>query len=108
MKNQDNLPACPVELTLSLISNKWKVLLIRDLISGTKRFGELKNSISGISQKSLTQNLRDLESSGIIIRKVYAEVPPKVEYSLSELGNSLTPVLDSLANWGNNYRNNLK
>ncbi len=102
------LPACPVEITISLIGDKWKVLIIRDLLTGTKRFGELKKSLSGITQKVLTNNLRQMETSGLILRKVYAEVPPKVEYSLSDTGFSLKPILDSMVEWGNEYRENQK
>ena len=102
------LSACPVEITMSLIGDKWKVLIIRDLLTGTKRFGELKKSLSGITQKVLTNNLRQMESSGLILRKVYAEVPPKVEYSLSDTGFSLKPILDSMVEWGNEYRENQK
>ena len=102
------LPACPVEITMGLIGDKWKVLIIRDLLTGTKRFGELKKSLSGITQKVLTNNLRQMESSGLILRKVYAEVPPKVEYSLSNTGLSLKPILDSMVDWGNEYRANQK
>ena len=98
------LPACPVEITMGLIGDKWKVLIIRDLLTGTKRFGELKKSLSGITQKVLTNNLRQMESSGLISRKVYAEVPPRVEYSLTDTGLSLKPILDSMVNWGNSYR----
>lgn len=105
---KQELPACPVEITMSLIGDKWKVLIIRDLLTGTKRFGELKKSLSGITQKVLTNNLRQMESSGLIIRKVYAEVPPRVEYSLSETGWSLKPILDSMVEWGNNYRKKQK
>ena len=101
MKTQ--LPACPVEITMGLIGDKWKVLIIRDLLTGTKRFGELKKSLSGITQKVLTNNLRQMESSGLVLRKVYAEVPPKVEYSLSDTGLSLKPILDSMVEWGNKY-----
>ncbi len=101
------LPACPVEMTLSLIGDKWKVLIIRDLSDGTKRFGQLKNSITGISQKVLTANLRSLENSGLLNRTVYAQVPPKVEYSLTELGESLKPVLEALALWGDAYKKNM-
>lgn len=101
--NKD-LPACPVETTLTLIGNKWKVLIIRDLINGTKRFGELKKSIGTISQKVLTSNLRDMEESGLIKRKVYAEVPPRVEYSLTKTGKSLKSVIDSMIKWGNTYK----
>lgn len=89
-------PKCPVETTLLLISDKWKVLIIRDLLPGKKRFGELKKSIGTISQKVLTSNLRAMEESGLISRKVYPEVPPKVEYSLTELGYSLKPILDAM------------
>ena len=91
---------CPVEATLSLISNRWKVLIIRDLLSGTKRFGELKTSVNGISQKVLTSNLREMEQDGLLTRKAYAEVPPRVEYSLTEKGKSLKPILDELHKWG--------
>lgn len=99
------LPACPVETTLTLIGNKWKVLIIRDLLTGTKRFGELKKSIGSVSQKVLTSQLRAMEEDGLIHREVYAEVPPRVEYSLTELGLSLKPILDAMVNWGNNYKN---
>lgn len=102
------LPACPVEITMGLIGDKWKVLIIRDLLTGTKRFCELKKSLSGITQKVLTNNLRQMETSGLILRKVYAEVPPKVEYSLSDTGFSLKPILDSMVEWGNEYRENQK
>lgn len=98
------LPMCPVETTLTLISDKWKILIIRDLLDGTKRFGELKKSIEGISQKVLTSNLRSMEESGLLTRKVYPEVPPKVEYTLTELGISLRPVIDTMASWGENYK----
>ena len=99
------LPACPVETTLTLIGNKWKVLIIRDLLTGTKRFGKLKKSIGSVSQKVLTAQLRAMEEDGLIHREVYAEVPPRVEYSLTELGWSLKPILDAMVNWGNNYKN---
>ena len=98
------LPACPVETTLSLIGDKWKVLILRDLMPGTKRFGELKKSIGSVSQKVLTAQLRDMEANGLVNRTVYAEVPPRVEYSLTELGRSLNPVLDALRNWGEQYK----
>ena len=104
---------CPVETTLNLIGNKWKLIIVRDLLTGKKRFGELKKSISAtknqsISQNVLTQNLRELESAGIVKRKIYAEVPPKVEYSLTELGQSLDAILLSLQTWGMTYQSNLK
>ena len=96
------LPACPVETTLMLISDRWKVLIIRDLLGGTKRFGELKKSIGTVSQKVLTSNLRSMEESGLLTRKVYAEVPPRVEYTLTETGYSLKTVLDAMAMWERN------
>lgn len=98
------LPACPVETALSLISDKWKVLIVRDLLGGTKRFGELKKSIGGVSQKVLTTQLRQMEASGLLTRRVYPEVPPRVEYTLTALGYSLKPVLDALWNWGEAYK----
>lgn len=98
------LPACPVETTLTLIGDKWKVLILRDLLPGTKRFGELKKSIGNVSQKVLTAQLRAMEDSGLINRTVYAEVPPRVEYSLTELGQSLKPILDAMKNWGEEYK----
>ena len=103
-----DLPACPVEITMGLIGEKWKVLIIRDLLTGKKRFGELKKSVTGITQKVLTNNLRQVEASGLVKRKVYAEVPPRVEYSLTETGLSLKPVLDSMVEWGNDYREKQK
>ena len=98
------LPACPVETTLTLIGDKWKVLLLRDLMPGTKRFGELKKSVGSVSQKVLTAQLRAMEEKGLVQRKVYAEVPPHVEYSLTELGRSLKPILDSMWVWGEDYK----
>ena len=98
------LPACPVETTLMLIGDKWKVLILRDLMDGTKRFGELKKSIGTVSQKVLTAQLRDMEEKGLLSRKVYAEVPPRVEYTLTETGYSLKPVLDAMSAWGEGYR----
>ena len=93
-------PACPVETTLTLISDKWKVLILRDLMPGTKRFGELKKSIGTVTQKVLTAQLRQMEASGLLTRTVYAEVPPRVEYTLTDLGRSLRPVLDAMEAWG--------
>ncbi len=104
MISSKELPACPVETTLMLIGDKWKVLILRDLMPGTKRFGELKKSIGSVSQKVLTAQLRDMEEKGLVSRKVYAEVPPRVEYSLTELGKSLNPVLDAMRVWGENYK----
>lgn len=106
-KSGKELPACPVETTLMLIGNKWKVLILRDLLPGTKRFGELKKSIGSVSQKVLTAQLRDMEECGLVNRKVYAEVPPRVEYSLTELGQSLKPILDSMWNWGEKYKDSV-
>ncbi len=99
-----SLPSCPVETTISLIGNKWKVLIIRDLMDGTKRFGQLKNSLDGVSQKVLTAQLRDMEKCGLVKREVFAEVPPRVEYSLTPIGESLKPVLDALGQWGSDYK----
>ena len=101
------LPACPVETTLTLIGDKWKVLILRDLMQETKRFGELKKSIGSVSQKVLTAQLRDLEENGLVHREVYAEVPPRVEYSLTDLGKSLKPILDSMRSWGEDYKKQL-
>ncbi len=101
---QQTLPECPVEITMGLIGDKWKILIIRDLLTGTKRFGELKKSLTGISQKVLTNNLRDMEKSGLVHREVFAEVPPRVEYSLTDTGWSLKSVLYSMVEWENNYR----
>ena len=98
------LPACPVETTLMLIGDKWKVLILRDLLTGTKRFGELRKSVVNVSQKVLTAQLRDMEKIGLIDRMVYAEVPPRVEYSLTELGKSLSPILDAMKHWGEDYK----
>lgn len=99
-----DLPACPVELTLLLISNKWKVLIIRDLLDGTKRFSELKKSINNISQKVLTSNLREMEENDLLTRKVYPEVSPRVEYTLTDIGYSLKTLLDDMDKWGTWYR----
>lgn len=101
---EKELPACPVETTLMLISDRWKVLIIRDLLGGTKRFGELKKSIGNISQKVLTANLRSMEESGLLTRQVFAEVPPHTEYTLTETGYSLKPVLDAMVDWGEHYK----
>ena len=98
------LPACPVETTLTLISDKWKVRILRDLMPGAKRFGELKKSIGTVSQKVLTAQLREMEQSGLLTRTVYPEVPPRVEYTLTELGRSLKPILDAMQNWGEAYQ----
>ena len=101
------LPACPVETTLTLIGDKWKVLILRDLLTGTKRFGELKKSIGNVSQKVLTAQLRAMEENGLLTRTAYAEVPPRVEYTLTDLGKSLKPILDAMWNWGEEYKASL-
>lgn len=106
-KTVKELPACPVETTLALIGDKWKVLILRDLLTGTKRFGELKKSIGKVSQKVLTAQLRAMEENGLLTRTVYAEVPPKVEYALTDLGKSLKPILDAMWNWGEEYKASL-
>ncbi|HYA87086.1 MAG TPA: helix-turn-helix domain-containing protein [Nitrospirota bacterium] len=97
------LPNCPVEQTIALLGSKWKLLILRELFKGTKRFGELSRGVPGISQKMLTQQLRQLEEDNLIQRKVYAEVPPRVEYSLTEIGKSLSPILDAMHKWGAKY-----
>ena len=104
MQTTKELPACPVETTLLLIGDKWKVLILRDLMPGTKRFGELKRSVGGVSQKVLTAQLRAMEDSGLLTRTVYAEVPPRVEYTLTALGQSLKPILDAMQSWGEGYK----
>ena len=108
MLSLTDLPACPVETTLTLISDKWKVLILRDLMPGTKRFGELKKSIGHVSQKVLTSQLRQMEESGLLTRKVYAEVPPRVEYTLTDLGCSLKPIMDAMWTWGEQYQEQVR
>lgn len=99
-----SLPECPVEVTLSLIENRWKVLILRELLNGTKRFGEIRKSLGNISTKVLTANLRSMEQTGLLNRKVYSEVPPKVEYTLTDLGYSLKSILFAMVEWGLNYK----
>lgn len=106
MLKKEELPDCPVATTVQLIGNKWKLLILRNLLVRPWRFNELQKSLEGISQKVLTESLRSMESDGIVIRKVYAEVPPRVEYSLSELGETLRPILDAMKTWGTDYKNN--
>ncbi len=98
------MPACPVETALTLMGDKWKVLIVRDLLTGTKRFGELRRSLAGISQKVLTQHLRIMEENGLVHRAIFAEVPPRVEYTLTELGRSLKPIHDAMWQWGEEYK----
>lgn len=107
MKLKD-LPKCPVETTLALIGDKWKILIIRDLLNGTKRFCQLKAVCSGISQKVLTHNLRQMEEDGLVKREVFRQVPPKVEYTLTDVGYSLAVVLNTMAGWGTDYKTFLK
>lgn len=108
MLTKEELPECPVATTVQLIGNKWKLLIIRNLIyNGTQRFGDFTKTIPSISKKVLTDNLRALEEDGLVERKVFAEVPPRVEYSLSELGRSLKPILDAMFDWGTEYKANL-
>lgn len=106
MVKKENLPECPVAVTVQIIGSKWKLLILRNLLARSWRFNELYKSLEGISQKVLTESLRSMESDGIIVRTVYPEVPPKVEYSLSELGETLRPVLDAMEEWGIKYREN--
>ena len=107
MLQKNKLPACPVETALVLMGDRWKLLIVRELLTGTKRFGELKNSLIGISQKVLTQHLRAMEDNGLVSRKVYAEVPPKVEYSLTGIGTSLKGIHDAMWQWGELYKESL-
>ena len=104
MCTKKELSACPVETTLTMISDKWKVLILRDLLTGTKRFGELKKSLTGVSQKVLTSQLREMEENCLVERKAYPEVPPRVEYSLTPLGRSLKPIMDTMWAWGEQYK----
>ena len=107
MKTKE-LPKNPVEITLSMLNTKWKPLIIQELLTGTKRFLELKNSVGKITQKVLTVNLREMEEKGLVERKVYKEIPPKVEYTLTDLGYSLATVLEPMAEWGRAYKELLK
>ena len=104
MLTKDELPACPVATTLSLIGNKWKIFVLRNLMVAPNRFNQLQKTIPGISQKVLTDNLRDMERAGIVIRTVFPEVPPRVEYSLSELGETMRPIITALEQWGTGYK----
>lgn len=105
MLTKDEMPDCPVATTVQLIGSKWKLLIIRNLLARPWRFNELKRDLDGISQKVLTDSLRSMEDDGIITRTVYPEVPPRVEYALSELGESMRPILDAMEQWGTNYKN---
>lgn len=107
MKTKDELPECPVATTVSIIGSKWKLLIIRNLLVRPWRFNELKKDLDGISQKILTDSLRSMENDGIVTRTVYPEVPPRVEYALSELGESMRPILDAMYQWGTEYKSTL-
>lgn len=107
MKTKDELPECPVATTVSMIGSKWKLLIMRNLLARPWRFNELKKDLDGISQKVLTDSLRTMEEDGIITRTVYPEVPPRVEYALSELGETMRPILDAMMQWGIDYKKNL-
>ncbi|MBD5088619.1 MAG: helix-turn-helix transcriptional regulator [Clostridiales bacterium] len=107
MKTKDELPECPVATTISVIGSKWKLLIVRNLLIRPWRFNELKKDLEGISQKVLTDSLRAMEEDGIITRTVFPEVPPHVEYALSELGESMRPILSAMQTWGNEYKNRL-
>ena len=104
MLKKSELPACPVATTVQLIGNKWKLLILRNLLADTQRFSELRRTIPGISQKVLTDNLRSMEEDGIVVRTVFPEVPPRVEYSLSDLGNSMRQIISAMETWGKNYK----
>lgn len=108
MLTKDELPACPVATTVQMIGSKWKILILRNLLVRPWRFNELRKDLEGISQKVLTDSLRSMEEDGIITRTVYPEVPPRVEYALSELGESMRPILDAMEQWGNNYKTQSK
>jgi len=108
MKTKAELPECPVATTVQLIGNKWKLLILRNLLARPWRFNELQKNLDGISQKVLTDNLRSMEADRIITRTVYPEVPPRVEYALSALGESMRPILSAMQEWGNNYKATLK
>ena len=101
---EDILPECPVATTVSLIGSKWKLLIMRNLLARPWRFNELQKSIDGISQKALTEALRSMVADGIVIRKAYPEVPPRVEYSLTELGESMRPIIKAMEDWGSAYK----
>ena len=104
MKTREELPECPVATTVQLVGSKWKLLILRNLMVRPWRFNELKKDLDGISQKVLTESLRSMEEDGIVTRTVYAEVPPRVEYALSEVGESMRPVINAMAEWGNLYK----
>lgn len=106
MRTKDEMPACPVATTVQLIGSKWKLLIMRNLLKRPWRFNELRRDLDGISQKVLTDSLRSMEEDGIITRTVYPEVPPRVEYALSELGESMRPIIQAMEQWGTEYKKN--
>lgn len=106
MLTKEELPACPVATTVQMIGSKWKLLIMRNLMQRPWRFNELKKNLDGISQKVLTDSLRSMEADGIITRTVYPEVPPRVEYALSELGESMRPIIKAMEKWGLDYKKN--
>ena len=108
MIKKENLPECPVATTVQLIGSRWKLLILRDLLNGTKRYNELRKSLPDISQKVLTDSLKSMVEDGLVIRKSYPEVPPRVEYSLSELGETMRPVIEVMAKWGQEYKKAMK
>ena len=108
MIKKENLPECPVATTVQLIGSKWKLLILRDLMTGKKRYNELRKSLDRISQKVLTATLKSMVEDGIVIRTAYPEVPPRVEYSLSEIGESLRPIIDIMGQWGTQYKKTIQ
>lgn len=105
VRKKSDLPACPVETCVQLIGSKWRLLIMRDLLANeTMRFGALQRSLGKVSQKVLTSNLREMETAGLVVRRVYPEVPPRVEYSLTETGKSLKPIIDAMWSWGESYQ----
>lgn len=108
MLTKENMPACPVATTVALIGSKWKILIMRNLLMRPWRFNELRKDLEGISHKVLSDSLRSMEEDGLIVRTAYPEVPPRVEYSLSKLGESMRPIMDAMEAWGTEYKKNLK
>lgn len=107
MMTKEEMPDCPVATTVSLLGSKWKLLILRNLMARPWRFNELRRDLTGISQKVLTDSLRSMEADGLVIRTVYPEVPPRVEYALSPLGRSMQPIIEAMEKWGTNYKNSL-
>ena len=107
MIKKEELPECAVATTVELIGSKWKLLILRNLLVGAMRYNNLRRTLPGISQKVLTTTLKSMVEDGLVIRTAYPEVPPRVEYRLSEIGDSMRPVIQTMENWGNEYKNNL-